>query len=103
MNKKKRNTRFFVTALFICLLIAFFLSALASSSPDGLEKTAEKLGFLPLGEVLVWGRSLLPDYTVPCLGESPVSGMIARLVGTLLIFGLGWGVGVILKKRKRSG
>jgi hypothetical protein len=99
---KKNNTLFIVVALFICVVIAFLLSPFASSSPDGLEKAAEKLGFLHLGEVLVWGHSLMPDYTIPVLGDRPVSGMIAGVVGTLVIFGLGWGVGAVLKRRKSS-
>jgi hypothetical protein len=100
MDKKKKNTRFIIIALFICLVIAFLVSPFASSSPDGLEKAAEKLGFLHLGKVLVWGHSLMPDYSIPFLGERPLSGMIAGLVGTLVIFGLGWGVGAILKKKQ---
>ena len=99
---KKNNTGFIVVALGICLVIAFFLSPFASSSPDGLEKAAEKLGFLHLGEVLAWGHSLMPDYTIPLLGERPISGMAAGLVGTLVLFGLGWGVGAVLKRRKSS-
>jgi hypothetical protein len=99
---KKSNTGFIVVSLIVCLVIAFILSSFASSSPDGLEKAAEKLGFLHLAEVLVWGHSLMPDYTVPALGDRPISGMIAGLIGTLAIFGLGWGVGAALKRRKSS-
>lgn len=96
----KKNTGFIVGALAVCLMIAFFLSPFASSSPDGLEKAAEILGFLHLGELLVWGHSLMPDYAVPILGERPISGMMAGLIGTLVLFGLGWGVGAVLKKRE---
>ena len=99
---KKSNTGFVVVALFICLIIAFLLSPFASSSPDGLEKAAERLGFLHLGEVLAWGHSLMPGYTIPLLGEKPISGMAAGLVGTLVLFGLGWGLGTVLKRRKSS-
>ena len=102
MDKNKRNRRFVTAALFVCLAVAFFLSPFASSNPDGLEKAAERLGFLNLGEVPAWGRSLMPDYAVPFLGETTLSGMVAGLVGTMLLFGLGWGVGVILRKRKRG-
>ncbi len=99
MDKKKKNTGFIIGSLFVCLVIAFLLSPFASGSPDGLEKAAEHLGFLHLGEVLVWTHSIMPDYGVPCLGERTVSGMLAGLVGTLILFGLGWGVGAVLKKR----
>ncbi len=100
MDKKKQNTSFIIAALFICLVIAFILSPFASSGPDGLEKAAEKLGFLHLGELSVWAHSLMPDYSIPLLGERPLSGMIAGLLGTLLLFGLGWGVGMVLRRRK---
>jgi hypothetical protein len=102
MDKKKKNAWFIVIALFICLVIAFIVSPLASSSPDGLEKAAERLGFLHLGEFSVWVHSLMPDYSVPFLGETSLSGMIAGVIGTLLLFGLGWGVGLVLKRRKPS-
>jgi hypothetical protein len=102
MDKKKNNTRFIFISLLICLIIAFFLSPFASSNPDGLEKAAEILGFLHLGEVLVWGHSVMPDYSIPFLGERPISGMIAGILGTLVLFGLGWGVGAVLKKKKSS-
>jgi cobalt/nickel transport protein len=100
MDKKKKNTTFVIVALFVCLIIAFFVSPFASSSPDGLEKAAERLGFLGLGEVTVWAHSLMPDYSVPVLGEGAISGMVAGVVGTLILFGLGWGVGAVLKKKK---
>jgi cobalt/nickel transport protein len=102
MDKKKKNTWFIIVALLVCLLIAFLLSPFASSSPDGLEKAAEKLGLLHLGEASVWMHSFMPDYSIPFLGETKLSGMVAGLIGTLLIFGLGWGIGMILARRKRS-
>jgi hypothetical protein len=102
MDKNKKDTRFILVALFVCLVIAFLLSPFASSNPDGLEKAAEKLGFPGLGEMLVWGHSLMPDYTIPVLGDRPISGMIAGIIGTLAIFGLGWAVGAVLKRRKSS-
>ena len=99
---KKTNKGFIIAALAICLVIAFFLSPFASSSPDGLEKAAEELGFLDLGEALVWGHSIMPDYSIPFLGDGPISGMVSGVIGTLILFGLGWGVGTVLKRRKAS-
>jgi cobalt/nickel transport protein len=102
-KKKKNNTWFYVVALLICLVVAFFLSPFASSSPDGLEKAAERLGFLDLGEASVWVHSIMPDYAVPFLGEGNLSGMAAGLVGTIILFFLGWGMGAVLKKKKGKG
>ena len=101
MDKKKKNTWFIVVALFVCLLIGFLLSPFASSSPDGLESAAKKFGFLHLGEVSVWAHSLMPDYSIPLLGETKLSGMVAGVIGTLALFGLGWGMGAILRTKKK--
>ncbi len=102
MDEKKKNIRFVVIALFVCLAVAFFLSPFASPNPDGLEKAAEKLGFAHLGEASVWAHSLMPDYRVLFLGGTRGSGMVAGLIGTLLVFALGWGVGAILKRKKKD-
>ena len=104
MVKKKKTTEkrpkavFIVVGLLVSLLIAFSLSPFASSHPDGLEWVAEKLGFLDLGELTVWKKSPMPDYML--FGDTTVSGMIAGLLGTVIIFGIGWAMGVVLKKGK---
>jgi cobalt/nickel transport system permease protein len=67
-------------------LLAVFISPLASGSPDGLERVAEDLGFITAG--LDAPFQLLPDYTVPFLGETALSTILAGIVGALLIFGL---------------
>ena len=104
MVKKKKSTGkrpkaiFIVTGLLVSILIAFFVSPFASSHPDGLEWVAEKLGFIDMGELSVWEKSPMPDYTL--FGESAMSGMLAGLFGTVIMFGIGWAMGVVLKKGK---
>jgi cobalt/nickel transport protein len=74
--------------LVACLFIAGFLSLFASSEPDGLERVAEDLGFLELGEGNEAIESPMPDYAVPGIAEEALAGSLAGIAGTLLMFGL---------------
>lgn len=67
-------------------LLAVLLSPLASASPDGLERVAEDIGFLGLGQDAPY--QILPDYTIPFLGETALSTVVAGVVGALVVLGL---------------
>ena len=69
----------------VALVVAVFSFA-ASPSPDGLERVAEDHGFLDraLGPMF----SILPDYTIPFISNPLVSGILAVVLGTLVVFGL---------------
>ena len=79
-----------VGGLLVAVVIAAF-SPLASASPDGLEKVAEELGFLALGESPVY--EILPDYTIPFIGNEALTTIFAVVVGTILVFGVAWLLG----------
>jgi len=86
----------------LALIIAVFLSPWASSWPDGLERVAENLGFIKKTEqagVTLWERSPLPDYAIPGLANKGWSTALAGLLGTVVIFGLGWGIARLLKRK----
>jgi cobalt/nickel transport protein len=93
-----RDKKFMVGGILIALIIAILAPFLASENPDGLESTAEKVMPNPETEPVV--ESPLPDYTIPVLGESRVGGSIAMVLGTALVLGLAYGVGVILGRRE---
>ena len=83
----KRNTKFILIGLGVCLLVAFLLSPWASSLPDGLEKVIEKLA--PGGESREADSSPpapLPDYGVPGVGSEWLSTGLAGLAGTVVVF-----------------
>ena len=67
-------------------LLALLLSPFASSNPDGLERVATDLGFLANGVDVPY--QVLPDYTIPFLGETAFSTILAGIVGAIVIFGL---------------
>jgi cobalt/nickel transport system permease protein len=78
-------------------LLAVLLSPLASADPDGLERVAEDMGFLRLGQSAPY--QILPDYTIPFLGETALSTIVAGAVGALVLMGLMIVIGQMLRKR----
>ncbi len=93
----EKGGRGWITAGIIVSLIAVLLSPLASADPDGLERVAEDFGFLEAG--LDAPYQILPDYTIPFLGETALSTIVAGVVGALVVLGLMVVVGGMLKKR----
>lgn len=78
-------------------LLAVFLSPLASANPDGLERVATDMGFLHLRQSAAYG--VLPKYTVPFLGQTALSTIVAGAVGALVVLGLMIVIGQALRKR----
>jgi cobalt/nickel transport system permease protein len=78
--------------LAIALAVAVFLGPFASEQPDGLEFVGEKLGFLKEAPV----RAVMLDYQFPGLANVRLATAIAGLIGTLAVFGLGWGMSRVL-------
>jgi len=70
----------------IFTLLAVLISPLASASPDGLERVAEDLGFLGAG--LDAPYHFLPDYTIPFLGVTALSTILAGIIGAFIVLGL---------------
>ncbi|GIV98766.1 energy-coupling factor ABC transporter permease [Roseiflexus sp.] len=67
----------------LAALIVVVLSPLASADPDGLERVAEDMGFIDLGQSAPY--EIIPDYTVPFLGETPLSTIVAGIIGALVV------------------
>jgi cobalt/nickel transport system permease protein len=75
--------RGWVIAGVIISLIVLLLSPFASSNPDGLERVAGDLGFLQSGQSAPY--NILPDYSVPFLGSTPISTIVAGLIGLIVV------------------
>lgn len=67
-------------------LLLVLAAPFASGHPDGLEWVAESTGFLGTAQSAPF--SILPDYTIPALGETGLSTIVAGVVGVLLVAGL---------------
>ena len=83
--------------LIACLAVAC-LSPLASSSPDGLERVAENKGFIDLGQEAPF--QVIADYVFPGIENEAVATILAGLIGSLILFGVVYGVAWLLKSRR---
>jgi hypothetical protein len=83
-------------ALILALLLAV-LSPLASSSPDGLERVAEDKGFMETARQAVF--DVIPDYALPGVGNETIATILAGIIGTLILFGIGYGLARLLKRK----
>ncbi len=61
-------------------LVVAFLSPLASSSPDGLERVAEDQSFLSAARDAVF--SVIPDYAFPGISNEALATILAGVIGT---------------------
>jgi cobalt/nickel transport system permease protein len=89
--------RGWIIAGVIVSLIVVLLSPLASADPDGLERVAIDMGFIDAGQSAPF--AIIPDYTVPFLGETPLSTIAAGAIGVLVMLGLAFIAGRSLQKK----
>jgi cobalt/nickel transport system permease protein len=78
-----RGSRGWVVAGVLASLAVVLLSPLASADPDGLERVATDLGFLSKGVSASY--QIIPDYTVPFLGETHLSTILAGMIGLVIV------------------
>jgi cobalt/nickel transport system permease protein len=89
-----------IVAGVIVTLLAVLISPLASGNPDGLERVAQDLGFLEIG--LDAPYQILPDYTIPFLGETSFSTIAAGVIGAGILLGLLILIGRNLRKTREA-
>jgi hypothetical protein len=85
--------------LLIALAVALF-SPLASPYLDGLERVAEDQGFLDRAEDAPY--QVIPDYLFPGIQSEALATILAGLVGTLVVFGLVYGLAWLVRRRQRG-
>ncbi|NUM48264.1 MAG: PDGLE domain-containing protein [Anaerolineales bacterium] len=95
-TEKTGAARGWVVAGLAVALFVVLLSPFASADPDGLERVAMDVGFIETAQDASY--EILPDYTIPFLGESGLSTIVAGVVGMLVVAILAWGI-VLLTRR----
>ena len=86
-----------LAGLLVAAAVVIVLAPFASDDPDGLERVAIDAGFAEEGTEA--GFEILPDYSVPILGDSAASLIVAGLIGVALLFGAMWLLGRLLTRR----
>ncbi|WP_321419129.1 PDGLE domain-containing protein [uncultured Methanomethylovorans sp.] len=96
----KSNMKFLYVGIIIALILAVVAPFLASPDPDGLESAAGGLvsedRLSAMEEEGPVFSSPLPDYSIEGMGKS--GEVAAILAGTLLVLGISYGLGKIIKK-----
>ena len=90
---------FAVYGVLIALGLALFASPLASKWPDGLDYAAGRLGFESRAAEGALVRAPMGEYRVPGLGEGAMATSAAGGVGTVVVFGLAFGLARALAGR----
>lgn len=83
-------------ALAVAIGLGVAVSPFASPQPDGLERVAEDHGFAHAGTSHAAPAS---DYAFPGVADAKAATAVAGLAGTLLVFALGAGIAVGLRRR----
>lgn len=92
------NKKWWLAALVVCLALAT-ISPLASSAPDGLERVAEDKGFIGLAENAPF--EIMADYVFPGVENEALATVMAGWLGTLILFGVAYGLAWLIKSRKK--
>ena len=93
------KSKWWLIGLLVCLAVACF-SPLASSSPDGLERVAEDKGFIVLAQEAPF--QVIADYAFPGIENEVTATILAGLIGTLILFGVVYGVAGLIKSKKKE-
>ncbi|MGY1739823.1 MULTISPECIES: PDGLE domain-containing protein [unclassified Blastococcus] len=98
----RRNRGFLLVGVLVALLIAGVGSYYASSSPDGLEWSAEEEGFGHTAEDSATADSPLADYAVSGVDDGRLSGGLAGVIGVAATLALAGGLTLVLRRRGGS-
>jgi len=80
---EQSNKKFYLVFLLVTIGLAGIVSFYASSSPDGLEKVAEDVGFIETAKDHSLDNSALADYGVAGLENERLSVGIAGIIGVI--------------------
>ena len=97
----KNDKKLLIAGFAVSLFIAGFASYYASSSPDGLEKVAEDIGFIETAKENTNADTTLADYGVKGVENERLSTGAAGVIGVLATAGISTGLFLVL--RRRSG
>jgi len=86
----------------IGLALAFFLavlSPLASTAPTGLDRVTEEKGLV---EAQGAPFQVIADYVFPGIQNEALATILAGLIGTLILFGVVYGLAWLIRSRKKE-
>ena len=95
-NDKKK---FYIRGFFVTLFLAGVVSFYASSSPDGLEKVADKIGFIDTAKDSALAKGPLADYGVKGIENERLSVGVAGIIGVLATGAVSTGLFFVVRRK----
>jgi PDGLE domain len=104
MDRKRKSLWLLIGGgLIVALGLAFFVSPLASSSPDGLNKVAIDQGFDDQEQESATADSPLAGYGVEGVDDESLSTRLAGIIGVAITFGIGMIIfGLLVRFRSKE-
>ncbi len=100
---RRRNGRIlWLAGLAVALLCAGVLSGYASTSPDGLESVADRLGFAETAAAGSPEAGPLADYQMPGVEDPLLSTGLAGVVGTIMVLATSSGLFWLARRRRAT-
>jgi cobalt/nickel transport system permease protein len=99
-SESAQGSRGWILTGVLITLAVVLLSPFASASPDGLERVAEDLGFINVAQSAPY--QVIPDYTIPFLGSTPISTIVAGVIGVIVVLAIAFIVGRSLQTNRKS-
>jgi len=98
----KKQSKVIIVGFVLSLFLAGVVSNYASSSPDGLEKVAEDIGFLENAKEHTNSDGLLADYGVKGVENERLSTGAAGVIGVLATAGVSTGLFMVLRRKSSA-
>ena len=93
------NRKFYISGFILSLFLAGVVSFYASSSPDGLEKVAEDVGFIETAKDHTFVDFTLSDYGIAGLENARLSVGFAGLIGVVVTALVALGLFMLIRKK----
>lgn len=98
----KKDITLIVIAIILCIAISALSPYIASSNPDGLEKSAEDSGLpedFAVEQINGIPDAIFPDYAFANNPDNQALQIVALVIGVIITLILGYGVAEIVKRR----
>jgi cobalt/nickel transport system permease protein len=92
-----QGSRGWIYAGVLIALTVTLLSPFASINPDGLNRVAEDMGFIGARQSAPF--HIIPNYTIPFLGHTPLSTILSGALGVVVVLGLAFLIARALRKK----
>jgi cobalt/nickel transport protein len=99
MNPKNRNL--LIGGLIVALIIGVMSPFIASNNPDGLDSSAQHLNPQALNNPGYY-HAPFENYKVPFLGNGPLAGVAALVIGVIVVLGIAYLLTELIKRRNNT-